>query len=597
MKYLYYTNRTVGENKIGRVGQDGTANEPDWLTPASGNVSCVAVDDTYVYWGNQSEKYIGRAKLDGTGADPKWVQTTRDIRGLVVTSAYIYFLAYTGYIGRCNIAGGEVNNSFIATSGQAHYSLATDGVYLYWGDWGNEYIGRAKLDGTGVEQPWVAAAGRVTALTIDTTYVYYGRGTAKNVGRVNLDGSGQEDEWLTGLAVGGGTEVGGLAVTWSHIYISFLGGGGDIDRAEISGLSVESPWVEVNKELQSLAVLPGELTPPSAPEASSPGAIEGVPVAGETLTAGEPGWVEEPEEETWQWERWNEETEEWEEIPGATGKEYEPTEEDEGKQIRVCVTGTNGPESTTVCSDPTGLIEGFVQGTLGSPHGFPDWQPWNAREPTPLYSSTGLAVAAATTLGPMYVGAARAVDILMQQTEGEGALKVELQWHVTSTVTEPYITQTLYLHPGEGELHQQVPSEADHLTIVLTPLAEGGEATYRILVQSTESTVSERRYGDPLLLSAAAVEVPKEGSVEETLARTAPGPATLTVTCSGEGTGRTLTLEKLSSKGEWVRYLGFPLADNGALTSVSIELPSSPVRAKLGNTGEAAVDADLAIGI
>ena len=335
----------------------------------------------------------------------------------------------------------------------------------------------------------------------------------------------------------------------------------------------------------------------TAPTGTGSTSIGGVPMVGEKLTTTVGEWAEPPERFTYQWQSAESEEGPWENIAGATESEFEVGAEQEGDYIRCVVTAINGLKETVAEGGVIGPIEGFVLGTLGEAHGFPDWQPWLARQPTPLYANPALVIKGEVTIGPLYVGGAAAVDAFLLQTAGNKAFKVEMLWHVGPGLVEPYLVETLSLHPTAAELHQQLPSEADHLTLRFVPLAAEGEATWRVLIQAVDDTVSERRLGANVLLSEAAIEVAKESTVQKTLARTAPGEARLSVTASGEGANRTLTLEQLGAKGEWVRYLGFVLPEKGQLLSALVTLPGSPVRFSLTNGGAAAITVDLAVGV
>ncbi len=89
---------------------------------------------------------------------------------MAVVGPYIYWanseaptsdVAVGNSIGRANLDGTGVNQSFI-TGADYPCGLASDGIYLYWGNQGSNYtgttIGRAKLDGTGVNESFITGA-------------------------------------------------------------------------------------------------------------------------------------------------------------------------------------------------------------------------------------------------------------------------------------------------------------------------------------------------------------------------------------------------------------------------------------------------------
>lgn len=591
MALLYYSDTT--NKRIGRVNLATGVDTPALLSLASGPHG-IGVDGTYVYWANETSKAIGRAKLDGTEKNETWISgLAKAPTGLAVGPGYVYWSNTFGFIGRAKSDGTEVLNEWLHPT-ESLSVIVVDSAYVYWSDTANKRIGRAKLNGTELTKGWITGLTITPfGMGVDGSHVYWGNDPGGKVGRAQLDGTAVQQEWLTGVNAGGGSGVSGIDGDGAFLFLGLDGNAGDIARVAVGGTGLLPTWLEKNASIAGVVVKGTSVAPASETGPS----VSGVPAVGEFISA-VPGSVTGEElTRKWQWQRYNEETEEWENIKGATGEEYELTEEDEGYELRVIETVTNEAGSVEIVSEAFGPVEGFRLGTLGQPHGFPDWQPWLARQPTPLYANPALLLTKETVLGPLYVGGSAAINVLLQQTAGEKFFAVTVVWHVGPSRTQPYMTQRFYLHSTEGLLHLQIPSEADHATFIFEPLAAGGEATYRVLVQATESTVSERRLGADVLLSLAALEVAKEASTQKTLARTAPGRAILTVSATGEGAGRTLTFEQLNSAGEWVRYVGFALPNLSVLTAVAIDLPASPLRVTIGNTTAAAVKVDLAIGV
>src|ERR1019366_7071675 len=64
--------------------------------------------------------------------------------------------------------------------GSSGSSGAHASTYIYWGDSGSSTIGRADLNGAGVNQRFITGADMPDALTVDSRYVYWanwGNGT------------------------------------------------------------------------------------------------------------------------------------------------------------------------------------------------------------------------------------------------------------------------------------------------------------------------------------------------------------------------------------------------------------------------------------
>jgi virginiamycin B lyase len=99
----------------------------------------------------------------------------------------------------------------------------TAGPYLYWAN-GKTTIGRARLDGTGVEQRFVSGTGRgPCGVALDREHIYWGEALGGKVGspdkggaigRANRDGSGVNAEFIPTPAHHGC----GVAIAGSHIY-------------------------------------------------------------------------------------------------------------------------------------------------------------------------------------------------------------------------------------------------------------------------------------------------------------------------------------------------------------------------------------------
>ncbi len=85
----------------------------------------------------------------------------------------------------------------------------------------------------------------------------------------------------------------------------------------------------------------------------------GTPRAGETLTAHDGNWTgSQPIDETYQWQRCDEDGNNCADIPGATDDTYALTDDDTGHTVRVEVTYTNPAGADTATSDPTGVVDG-----------------------------------------------------------------------------------------------------------------------------------------------------------------------------------------------------------------------------------------------
>ena len=186
---------------------------------------------------NQSD----HAVLTASSPKPNAVNATLTLLAATRPPGHIYW-SNSGTIGRANVDGSGVNQSFIAGAGIAPYAIAADNNYVYWVNQGHDAstIGRAKLDGTNVNPSFItgltAGADEVSALAVDAGHIYWTKGLS-SIGRANLDGTGVNQNFISGLA----SAVGSLAVDGTAIYWTSadVPNGPYIGRANLDGTSVQ----------------------------------------------------------------------------------------------------------------------------------------------------------------------------------------------------------------------------------------------------------------------------------------------------------------------------------------------------------------------
>jgi hypothetical protein len=195
---------------IARANLDGT-NMVAQLVPLNGSGICgMTADRNYVYWTNHragSAGTVGRARHDGTGVDNSFITMVSWPPGasynpqcVAVDGAHVYWTAFLsqdpggpGVVGRANLDGTNVQESFISGIGNTGCGLAVDGGHIYWASADGSGIGRANLDGTGVNRNLVRGAG--CGVVVDGSHIYWGAGSG--IGRANLDGTGVNRDFIT----------------------------------------------------------------------------------------------------------------------------------------------------------------------------------------------------------------------------------------------------------------------------------------------------------------------------------------------------------------------------------------------------------------
>jgi hypothetical protein len=237
-----------------------------WATQASANI----------YWTNLSGGTIGRANIDGTGVNESFIAGANAPNGVAVGGGHIYWSNEAGTIGRANIDGTGVNESFI-TEASVPNGLAIDGGHVYWTNEGTNTIGRANIDGTGVNQSFITGAsapfgvavnsnsiywanhgvitmlGEPLGVAVDGNHVYWANSAA--IGRANLDGSFPDQSFITVLGA-----PFGVAVDSNHVYWTKFNG--TIGRANLDGSSPDQTFLTVLGEPIGVAVeSPGDALP------------------------------------------------------------------------------------------------------------------------------------------------------------------------------------------------------------------------------------------------------------------------------------------------------------------------------------------------
>ncbi len=139
---------------------------------------------------------------------------------------------------RASLAVGNRTFEVFATDphGVSDPSPATDGFFiteqLLWGNYGNgsgTTIGRANLDGTGVDHNFITGASGPCSVAMDENHIYWTNQSSDSIGRAKLDGTGVNQNFITT-----GDQPCGIAVNGSHVYWSEYGND-SVNRRPVDG--------------------------------------------------------------------------------------------------------------------------------------------------------------------------------------------------------------------------------------------------------------------------------------------------------------------------------------------------------------------------
>ena len=173
-----------------------------------------------------------------------------------------------GAIGRANLDGTGIEPGFVTTPPDATpLDVAVDAGHVYW-TWsiqsGGSYegwIGRANLDGTDVQPKFIAGVG-YGGLAVSADHIYWVDSDAGTIGRANLDGSGVDPDFIAAIGERAfDIEVGADQIFWG--WTSENGGGprlGWIGRANLDGTGADSGLIgPISYGSGSLAVGDGHI--------------------------------------------------------------------------------------------------------------------------------------------------------------------------------------------------------------------------------------------------------------------------------------------------------------------------------------------------
>jgi hypothetical protein len=213
-------------NNIARANDDGTGVNQKFIPRQS--AGDLAVDSGHIYGTEDLGGGIGeiwRANLDGSGVDENFILSRDHSDAIAVNSQHIYWstnddgaCSGTPGIDRANLDGSNKQYGVICDlQTLAPKGLEADSHYIYW-SWidasGASHIGRANLDGSGVDENFISFAPNTYStggLAVDSNYIYWAEpeNLQAFIGRANLDGSnpgfvfaGGPDTFTSDVAVG-----------------------------------------------------------------------------------------------------------------------------------------------------------------------------------------------------------------------------------------------------------------------------------------------------------------------------------------------------------------------------------------------------------
>lgn len=268
--YFSFNPEFTAHTTIGRAALDGSGLNTSLVT-ANADVNAVAVHGDYLYWSTSTS--IGRAKLDGSSSQPTFITGLTDVTDIAVTDAYIFWIRSTGspaYVGRANVDGTAVNQTWFSASSVTLKRLAASGsdVYIASGNINAGFVGAVfeRVSASDPSSVTPLAYGTTSSVdgdfATDGTYLYltgmtYGGG-AEAIGRMALSTAATVPPTVLVNAAGDGAHW-GIAADTQYLYwvaADYVHNTNAIARANLDGTGVNTTWLPVSTTLNSLAVSP-----------------------------------------------------------------------------------------------------------------------------------------------------------------------------------------------------------------------------------------------------------------------------------------------------------------------------------------------------
>ncbi len=211
---------------------------------------------------------VMRADLDGYGAIEHLVTGAKAPGGIAVDGQYVYWANYTtGAIGRARLDGSEVNERFIDTGDiYSVIGIAVDDRHVYWTD--SSYdpnkstIGRANLDGSTVVKDFINAGDEPVGIGVDAHHIYWTHRYWHNgrdgvyftyaIAQADIDGTHIDRRYILASNVLDGVAVNSRYIFWSNDGEHVIG------RANLDGSHL---WQScINAQTLPLETVPEGLT-------------------------------------------------------------------------------------------------------------------------------------------------------------------------------------------------------------------------------------------------------------------------------------------------------------------------------------------------
>lgn len=216
-----------------------------------------------IYWANANTHTIGFATGDAVIVDNSFIHVAGGSpNGVAAYGDYVYWtVPDANAIGRAGMNGTGVDQTFI-TGLQGPEGVAVNSAGIFWTNAATGSIGRADLDGSpsSVNQNFITGASPANLMTADATHLYWtilgGQFGRDAIARADVSGGNLNTTFITGDAVGSPE---GVAVDDARVYWTSLLGEA-IGQANLSdGSGANGDFIDGAHNPTGIAVNGGQL--------------------------------------------------------------------------------------------------------------------------------------------------------------------------------------------------------------------------------------------------------------------------------------------------------------------------------------------------
>jgi hypothetical protein len=180
----------------------------------------LAASGTHLYWSSgaipivneRENEAIGRTGIDGGDVEPAFIKTEAPAYSVNVYAGHIYWRTEHA-IGRANLDGSDVEQNFILIRSIGIGEMAVAGGHIYWtSHWGHS-IGRANIDGRDIDPHFITGLAYPSEIVVGGGYIYWDAEKKREeklintgpswIGRANLDGSGVQQNFISVRSIAG----------------------------------------------------------------------------------------------------------------------------------------------------------------------------------------------------------------------------------------------------------------------------------------------------------------------------------------------------------------------------------------------------------